>query len=83
MRSKQYFTSIKNNPHEISTDPSFHLRFLYQTYTSKHSKLLSTHTEGQSIKHIITFFLKKKSIILQLKRNSLFEKLQSVSEKSL
>lgn len=21
MRSKQYFTSIKNNPHEISTDP--------------------------------------------------------------
>ena len=22
MRSKQYFTSIKNNPHEISTDPS-------------------------------------------------------------
>ena len=26
MRSKQYFTSIKNNPHEISTDPvhSFH-----------------------------------------------------------
>ena len=69
MRSKQYFTSIKNNPHEISTDPS---------------KLLSTHTEGQSIKHIITFFFKKKkSIILQLKRNSLFEKLQSVSEKSL
>ena len=82
MRSKQYFTSIKNNPHEISTDPSFHLRFLYQTYTSKHSKLLSTHTEGQSIKHIITFS-GKKSIILQLKRNSLFEKLQSVSEKSL
>ena len=68
MRSKQYFTSIKNNPHEISTDPS---------------KLLSTHTEGQSIKHIITFFFKKKRIILQLKRNSLFEKLQSVSEKSL
>ena len=23
MRSKQYFTSIKNNPHEISTDPKF------------------------------------------------------------
>ena len=23
MRSKQYFTSIKNNPHEISTDPEF------------------------------------------------------------
>ena len=23
MRSKQYFTSIKNNPHEISTDPFF------------------------------------------------------------
>ena len=23
MRSKQYFTSIKNNPHEISTDPLF------------------------------------------------------------
>ena len=22
MRSKQYFTSIKNNPHEISTDPN-------------------------------------------------------------
>ena len=22
MRSKQYFTSIKNNPHEISTDPT-------------------------------------------------------------
>ena len=26
MRSKQYFTSIKNNPHEISTDPRFLLR---------------------------------------------------------
>ena len=25
MRSKQYFTSIKNNPHEISTDPSLSL----------------------------------------------------------
>ena len=24
MRSKQYFTSIKNNPHEISTDPFFY-----------------------------------------------------------
>ena len=23
MRSKQYFTSIKNNPHEISTDPFY------------------------------------------------------------
>ena len=23
MRSKQYFTSIKNNPHEISTDPVY------------------------------------------------------------
>ena len=23
MRSKQYFTSIKNNPHEISTDPIY------------------------------------------------------------
>ena len=23
MRSKQYLTSIKNNPHEISTDPSY------------------------------------------------------------
>ena len=23
MRSKQYFTSIKNNPHEISTAPFF------------------------------------------------------------
>ena len=23
MRSKQYFTSIKNNPHEISTDPKY------------------------------------------------------------
>ena len=23
MRSKQYFTSIKNNPHEISTDPNY------------------------------------------------------------
>ena len=23
MRSKQYFTSIKNNPHEISTDPDY------------------------------------------------------------
>ena len=28
MRSKQYFTSIKNNPHEISTDPSFILMIL-------------------------------------------------------
>ena len=27
MRSKQYFTSIKNNPHEISTDP-FYIRLL-------------------------------------------------------
>ena len=63
MRSKQYFTSIKNNPHEISTDPSFHLRFLYQTYTSKHSKLLSIHTEGQSIKTYNHFFLKKKHYI--------------------
>ena len=25
MRSKQYFTSIKNNPHEISTDPNKYL----------------------------------------------------------
>ena len=25
MRSKQYFTSIKNNPHEISTDPALAL----------------------------------------------------------
>ena len=25
MRSKQYFTSIKNNPHEISTDPNIAL----------------------------------------------------------
>ena len=24
MRSKQYLTSIKNNPHEISTDPIFY-----------------------------------------------------------
>ena len=51
---------------------SFHLRFLYQTYTSEHPKLLSTHTEGQSIKTYNHFFLKK-STILQLKRNSLFE----------
>ena len=27
MRSKQYFTSIKNNPHEISTDPQNAVRF--------------------------------------------------------
>ena len=27
MRSKQYFTSIKNNPHEISTDPKNKLSF--------------------------------------------------------
>ena len=26
MRSKQYFTSIKNNPHEISTDPKLPIR---------------------------------------------------------
>ena len=26
MRSKQYFTSIKNNPHEISTDPKIFRR---------------------------------------------------------
>ena len=25
MRSKQYFTSIKNNPHEISTDPIYQI----------------------------------------------------------
>jgi len=27
MRSKQYFTSIKNNPHEISTDPNLFLNY--------------------------------------------------------
>ena len=54
------------------------------SHTSEHPKLLSIHTEGQSIKTYNHFFLKKKkSTILQLKRNSLSEKLQSVSEKSL
>ena len=28
MRSKQYFTSIKNNPHEISTDPKYIVVFI-------------------------------------------------------
>ena len=32
MRSKQYFTSIKNNPHEISTDP---VLILSSKYVSK------------------------------------------------
>ena len=33
MRSKQYFTSIKNNPHEISTDP-----LKIKGITKKHDK---------------------------------------------
>ena len=30
MRSKQYFTSIKNNPHEISTDPQKRISEIFQ-----------------------------------------------------
>ena len=33
MRSKQYFTSIKNNPHEISTDPSKEVKKNKKRYT--------------------------------------------------
>ena len=35
MRSKQYFTSIKNNPHEISTDPLFCPRRIDYLYKIK------------------------------------------------
>lgn len=34
MRSKQYFTSIKNNPHEISTDPKKHIDTYIHHYGS-------------------------------------------------
>ena len=34
MRSKQYFTSIKNNPHEISTDPIF-FYFSYKYFSEE------------------------------------------------
>ena len=34
MRSKQYFTSIKNNPHEISTDPQSTLN-MFDKYTKR------------------------------------------------
>ena len=40
MRSKQYFTSIKNNPHEISTDPVIGLWLgmqLVEKYMKQHS----------------------------------------------
>ena len=38
MRSKQYFTSIKNNPHEISTDPFYAVNSNYaeETLESNH-----------------------------------------------
>ena len=38
MRSKQYFTSIKNNPHEISTDP--HLGYIVENGEIKKEKHL-------------------------------------------
>ena len=38
MRSKQYFTSIKNNPHEISTDPDFS-QYLVQQCKQSHCHL--------------------------------------------
>ena len=35
MRSKQYFTSIKNNPHEISTDPIFNKKIFFQVFNDQ------------------------------------------------
>ena len=51
MRSKQYFTSIKNNPHEISTDPkigqnSKSAAKLYKILQTKNC--FPTHVEKQS-----------------------------------
>ena len=40
MRSKQYFTSIKNNPHEISTDPLFSLEELSENSSFSSEKYL-------------------------------------------
>ena len=37
MRSKQYLTSIKNNPHEISTDP-YKLQLKIKGIPKKHDK---------------------------------------------
>ena len=54
MRSKQYFTSIKNNPHEISTDPFYIESFLSE---KKKALLLFFKQQGLNIIQGLNYFL--------------------------
>ena len=57
MRSKQYFTSIKNNPHEISTDPLKCLlltKFRYQIVTKNQPVKIVTITSRKTKCNLIS-----------------------------
>ena len=54
MRSKQYFTSIKNNPHEISTEPfKFKKREKIQEKTIRKDGLLCDRDRIQTCNRLI------------------------------
>ena len=77
MRSKQYFTSIKNNPHEISTDPtalSFKTTSIILVILRK--TIIFAHSDAGSTASGVSFYRSYKIIFVggnQMRQRSFFD----------